>query len=79
MNDLGQAAYLTRQQPELQVAFGIQGNLRIGAAVNKSQPVLLQAIADAMKIEQESGKQKAIMEKYGLDPSLLFPVEVRKQ
>jgi polar amino acid transport system substrate-binding protein len=79
MNDLGQAAYLASQQPDLEVAFGIQGDLRIGAAVNKGESALLQAIADAMKIEQTSGKQKVIMVKYGLDPSLIFPVEVRTQ
>jgi polar amino acid transport system substrate-binding protein len=79
MNDLGQAAYLTSQQPDLQVAFGIQGDLRIGVAVNKGEPVLLQAIADAIKIQQQSGKAKAIMVKYGLDPTLVFPVEIRKQ
>lgn len=79
MNDLGQAAYLTSQQPELQVAFGLQGDLRIGAAVNKGQPAIAEAIAEAMKAEQASGRQKAIMVKYGLDPALIFPVEIRKQ
>jgi len=79
MNDLGQAVYLTSQQPDLQVAFGIQGDLRIGAALNKGEPALSQALADAIKIQQESGKATAIMVKYGLDPKLVFPAEIRNQ
>jgi ABC-type amino acid transport substrate-binding protein len=79
MNDLGQAVYLTSQQPDLQVAFGIQGDLRIGVAVNKGEPVLSQALGDAIKIQQESGKATAIMVKYGLDPKLVFPAEIRHQ
>lgn len=79
MNDLGQAAYLTSQEPQLELAFSIQSDLHIGAAVNKGEPVLLQAIADALTIAQANGKQKEIFVKYGLDPALVFPVEVRKQ
>jgi len=79
MNDLGQAGLLVTQVPELELAFGLQNELRVGAAVNKGEPVLLQALADALKIEQDSGKEKAILVKYGIDPTLIFPVEVKKE
>jgi polar amino acid transport system substrate-binding protein len=79
MNDLGQAAYLTSQEPQLELAFSIQSDLHIGVAVNKGEPVLLQAIADALTIAQANGKQKEIFGKYGLDPATVFPVEIRKQ
>jgi polar amino acid transport system substrate-binding protein len=79
MNDLGQAGLLVSQEPELELAFGLQNELRVGAAVNKGEPVLLQALADALKIEQHSGKEKAILVKYGIEPTLIFPVEIRKE
>jgi polar amino acid transport system substrate-binding protein len=79
MNDLGQAAYLVSQEPDLELAFGLQNELRVGVAVNKGEPVLLQAIADALKIEQDSGKEKAILVKYGIDPTLIYPAEIKKE
>ena len=79
MNDMGEAAYLASKQPELEVGFFIQSDLRVGAAVNRGEPMLSQAIADAMKIEQESGKEKEILVKYGIDPALIYQVEIRKQ
>jgi polar amino acid transport system substrate-binding protein len=78
MNDMGQAALLASKEPELEMAFFIQSDLRVGAAVNRGEPVLAQALADAMKIEQESGKEKEILVKYGIDPALIYPVEIRK-
>ena len=78
MNDMGQAAYLASKEPALQVGFFIQSDLRVGAAVNRGEPMLSQAIADAMTVEQESGKEKAILVKYGIDPALIYPVEIRK-
>ena len=73
MNDMGQAAYLASKEPQLEVGFFIQSDLRVGAAVNRGEPMLTQAIADAMKIEQETGKEKAILVKYGIDPALDLP------
>jgi polar amino acid transport system substrate-binding protein len=78
MNDMGQAAYLASKEPALEVGFFIQSDLRVGAAVNRGEPLLTQAIADAMKIEQETGKEKASLVKYGIDPALIYPVEIRK-
>jgi polar amino acid transport system substrate-binding protein len=56
-------------------AFGITGTFTIGTAIKKGDDDLRNAITDGLKAVQASGGQKAIFEKYGLDPALQFSAE----
>jgi polar amino acid transport system substrate-binding protein len=61
------------------LAFHILSGFHVGVAVNKGETDLLTAIFEAFKIEQASGKEKAILVKYGVDPSLEYPTEIKTQ
>jgi len=77
MGDAGGNAYTIRLCPnELESAYTIPTNYKVGPGISKSLPELRQGIFDAMQILQADGTQKALMEKYGVDPELQRPVEV---
>ena len=58
-------------------AFMVLTGWRIGAAVKKGNSELLHAIYDGLKIMQANGTQKAIFEKYHIDPALAVPIEIK--
>ena len=58
-------------------AFGITGTFTIGVAIKKNDKDLLNGIADGLKAIQAAGIQKAIFEKYGVDPALIHPAEAK--
>ncbi|MEA2934539.1 MAG: polar amino acid transport system substrate-binding protein [Variibacter sp.] len=58
-------------------AFAILGTFNIGAAIKKGDDDLRNAIADGLRAVQARGGQKAIFEKYGMDPSLEVPGEAK--
>lgn len=58
-------------------AFAIMDGLEIGAAVKKGNSELLQVIYDGMQVVQKSGQQKAIFQKYGVDPTLELPAVMK--
>jgi len=77
MGDAGGNAYTIKLYPnELESAYTILTNYKVGPGISKSLPELRQGIFDAMQILQADGTQKALMEKYGVDPELQRPVEV---
>lgn len=53
--------------------FKIETGFLIGAAVKKGNADLLKVIGDGIKIMQESGKQKELLQKYTIDPALQIP------
>jgi polar amino acid transport system substrate-binding protein len=59
--------------------FKLPSDLVIGAAVSKNNPDLQRAVYDGLRIMQENGKQKAIFEKYGMDPGLQVKAEIKTQ
>jgi polar amino acid transport system substrate-binding protein len=80
MGDAGGNAYIIKQYPnDLESGFTILTNFEVGPGITKSLPQLRQAIFDAMRIIQADGKQKAAMEKYGIDPALQRPVEMHTE
>jgi len=79
MTDLTQSSAIVEGNPELEVAFHILSGFHVGVAVNKGETDLLHGIADALKIEQASGKEKAILIKYGVDPSLEYPTVIKTE
>lgn len=78
--DLGLIDSLVKDQPKMYSrGFAVLSGMAIGAAMSKQNKDLLNAVIDGMRIMQSSGKQKAIFEKYGLDPSLQIAAEVKTQ
>jgi polar amino acid transport system substrate-binding protein len=82
MTDLAQSHIIVSDQPDIELAFHILSGFHVGVAgvaVNKGETELLKAIAEGLKIEQASGKEKAILVKYNVDPSLEHPTEIKTQ
>lgn len=59
--------------------FAVMDGFVVGAAVQKGNQELLKVIHDGLLILQKDGTQKKIFEKYGVDPSLIHPTEIRTQ
>lgn len=58
-------------------AYGVISGFQIGVAVKKGNAELAGALLDALKILQADGTQKAIFRKYGVDPALELPAELK--
>lgn len=58
-------------------AFGIVGTFAIGAAMKKGDEDLRKALLDGLTAVQAKGEQKKIFEKYGVDPTLQLPAEIK--
>ena len=59
--------------------FKLPSELVIGVAVSKENKDLQKAVYDGLRVMQANGKQKAIFEKYGMDPALQVKAEVKTQ
>ena len=80
MGDAGGNAYTITLYPnDLESAYVIPTDYKVGPGISKSMPELRQAIFEAMQILQAGGTQKELMAKYGVDPDLQRPVEVHTQ
>lgn len=60
-------------------AYKVLTGWNIGAAVKKGDAELLHAIDDGLTIIQANGTQKAIFEKYHIDPALAVPVAIKTE
>jgi polar amino acid transport system substrate-binding protein len=58
-------------------AYGIISGFQIGVAVKKGNDALSAAMLDGLKAVQASGGQKAVFAKYGVDPALELPAELK--
>jgi len=80
MGDAGGNAFVIKQYPnDLESAYMIPTDYKVGPGISKSLPELRQAIFDAMQIVQADGTQKELMVKYGVDPELQRPVEMHTE
>jgi len=80
MNDLALIDILAADSKgELERAVKIVSNFKIGVAVKKGRDQLVTAIHDALLVIQSDGTQKALYEKYKIDPALALPSEILKQ
>jgi polar amino acid transport system substrate-binding protein len=80
MNDLALIDILAADSNgQLERAVRIDTNFKIGLAVKKGRDELVTAIHDALLIVQKDGTQKALYERYKIDPSLALPSEILKQ
>ena len=60
---------------EFAQAFLIRTDFKVGPGVTRTFPGLRPAIFDALRQLQADGTIKQLMTKYGVDPSLMLPVE----
>jgi polar amino acid transport system substrate-binding protein len=80
MNDLALIDILAADSNgQLERAVKIVSNFKIGVAIKKGRDELVTAIHDSLIIVQEDGTQKALYEKYKIDPALALPSQVLKQ
>jgi polar amino acid transport system substrate-binding protein len=77
MNDVVLAAQIVNDNPDLANAFNLVTADTVGYAVKKGNTDLLNAVFEAVKILQENGTQQKIETTYGIDPTLMIPVEIR--
>jgi polar amino acid transport system substrate-binding protein len=80
MNDVALIDILaTESNGQLERAVKIDTNFKIGLAIKKGRDELVNAVHDALVVLQNDGTQKALYEKYKIDPSLALPSEILKQ
>jgi polar amino acid transport system substrate-binding protein len=80
MNDLALIDILANDSNgQLERAVKIVSNFKIGVAIKKGRDDLVTAFHDALVIVQGDGTQKALYEKYNIDPALAISSEVLKQ
>jgi polar amino acid transport system substrate-binding protein len=80
MSDLALVDKLAFDNPQVfERGFKIISDFKIGVAVKKGNDDLLNAIYDAMRVLQDDGTEKQILESYNIDPSLILPVTVLRE
>jgi polar amino acid transport system substrate-binding protein len=80
MNDLALVDILaTDSNGQLERAVKIVSNFKIGVAIKKGRDDVVTAFHDALVVVQNDGTQKALYEKYKIDPALALPSEILKQ
>jgi polar amino acid transport system substrate-binding protein len=76
--DLALIDSLVKQSPTVYSrAFKVLSGLNIGVAVSKDSADLLNAVRDGLQVAQATQKQKALFEKYTIDPDLQVTAEVK--
>ena len=78
--DLGLIDSLVKGQPNMYSrGFSVLSGMAIGVAMSKQNKDLLAAVYDGMRVVQSKGQQKALFQKYGLDPALQITAEKKTQ
>jgi len=80
MYDLVLVDGVVRQNRDtLERAFAFNTGIKIGVAVKKGNEELVRAVKEALEALQANGTQKALLQKNGMDPALIIPVEILRQ
>jgi polar amino acid transport system substrate-binding protein len=80
MYDLVLVDEVVRQNRDtLERAFAFNTGIKIGVAVKKGNEQLVRALKEALETLQANGTQKALLQKNGMDPALIIPVEILRQ
>ncbi len=76
LTDGGFAGAQAKTQPgEFAQAFSIKTNFKVGPGISKTFPQLRDAITDVLTTLEADGTMQGLMSKYGIDPTLMLPVE----
>lgn len=77
LNDIGLNSWLAAHNPDkYKLAFKVVTGYNLGAGVAKDDGQLARAIESGLRIVQANGTQKAIMQRYNVDPSLETPAKL---
>jgi polar amino acid transport system substrate-binding protein len=80
MYDLVLVDEVVRQNRDtLERAFAFNTGIKIGVAVKKGNEELMRAVKEALEALQANGTQKALLQKNGMDPALIIPVEILRE
>lgn len=78
IDDTPAVAVRLKKEPGLQIAATVVTDILSGMVVPKGNKEMLQAVANGLRIEQKDGTLAKLASKFGLDPKLLIPIEVRR-
>lgn len=78
VDDALSAAARALKETEFEVSYTVVTDFLSGFVVTKSNAVMLQIVADGMKVQERDGKVRALATKYGIPAELLIPVEARR-
>ena len=80
MYDLVLVDEVVRQNRDtLERAFAFNTGIKIGVAVKKGNAELARAVKEALEALQANGTQRRLLQKNGIDPGLIIPVEILRQ
>jgi polar amino acid transport system substrate-binding protein len=80
MNDLALIDSVAKKDPAtFERAYSILTGYELGIAVKKGNSDLLHALYDGMKAVQESGGELAVLQAYGIDPTLQLPAAIKTE
>jgi polar amino acid transport system substrate-binding protein len=80
MYDLSLVDGLAKKNPQLYMrGFMLLSGMKIGVGIKKGNNELIAVVSDGLKAMQATGKQKAIFQKYGIDPTLEAPTTLLTQ
>jgi len=80
MYDLVLVDEVVRQNRDtLERAFAFNTGIKIGVAVKKGNAELARAVKEALEALQADGTQRRLLQKNGIDPGLIIPVEILRQ
>jgi polar amino acid transport system substrate-binding protein len=65
-----------RDNPNTERAFSVITDIKVGVGVGKDDPVLTQAIFEAIQTLQANGTEREILQKHDIDPALQLPAEI---
>ncbi|ASP23483.1 amino acid ABC transporter substrate-binding protein (plasmid) [Antarctobacter heliothermus] len=79
LDNVGAAAVRIAEDPErYEIAFSATREIFVGNAVLDGNDALLQAYEEGMKEIAANGTLEDIFVKYGLDPNLIVPIEIKR-
>lgn len=80
LNDLALIDRMVSEDPDVyERAFAIISDVQNGIAVKKGNTVLAQALLDGLRAVQAGGGEQEVFAKYGIDPALELPAELKTE
>lgn len=76
LDNAGAAVVRVKEDPELEIAFTQERDVRVGFAAKNDNNEVLQAYLDGMKEIYQNGTVAKILTKYGIDPKLAIEPEI---
>ena len=75
MDDAVSAAARALKEPEMEVAYTMTTDILSGMVVTKGNTAMMQIVADGLKVQERDGTLAGLVQKYGLPPELVVPIQ----